>query len=121
MDNVILNLLKLQLQLRILHWQTDKFSEHKAFGKAYEDLDGLIDELVEVHQGKYGIITYEAPNIEFVNYGELLVEEALKEVTDYLSVEFNTLHDSEKDTDCMNIRDSILAVVNKLKYLLTLK
>jgi hypothetical protein len=29
--------------------------------------------------------------------------------------------DSKKDTDLLNIRDEMLAAVNKIKYLLTLK
>ena len=44
--------LKIQNQLRIFHWQTSKYTQHKAFGKAYEHFDGLIDEFVEVFMGK---------------------------------------------------------------------
>jgi DNA-binding ferritin-like protein len=121
MENIILNLIKLQTQLRILHWQTGKYAEHKALGTAYEDLDGLIDELVEVYQGKRGKIKYPSPSsIELVNYEEISVMDILDEVTEYLSDNFTSLVNSDKDTDCLNIRDSILAVLNKLKYLLTL-
>jgi hypothetical protein len=121
MDKIILNLIKLQNQLRVLHWQTPKYAEHKAFGKAYGDLDGLIDELVEVHQGKHGKISFEdSAAIELVNYNQLSIMDVLTEVTSYLSTHFNEIHDPAADTDCMNIRDSILAVLNRLKYLLTL-
>lgn len=122
MDKIILNLLKLQNQLRILHWQTSKFSEHEAFGKTYKILDDLIDELVEVHQGKYGKISFsEAIQIDIVNYDELSIMDVLEDVAEYLITSFQKEHDSEKDTDCLNIRDEILAAVNKLKYLLTLQ
>lgn len=121
MENIILNLIKLQTQIRILHWQTGKYAEHKAFGKTYEDLDELIDELVEVHQGKHGKIKLTtSANIELVNYDELSMMDVLSEVTTYLSNDFNESHDPVEDTDCLNIRDSILAVLNRLKYLLTL-
>jgi DNA-binding ferritin-like protein len=122
MEKVIVNLIKLQNQFRILHWQTDSYAQHKAFGKAYEGLGELIDNLVEVHQGKYGKITYSTPlSIELVNLEEFDVDDVLIEVTDYLSTKFNEMVDTTKDTDCMNIRDSILQELNQLKYLLTLK
>ncbi len=122
MEKVIVNLVKLQNQLRVLHWQTDSYAQHKAFGKAYESLDELIDSLVEVHQGKYGKIMYSTPlSVDLVNIDEISIDEVLTEVTDYLSAEFGGMVDAAKDTDCLNIRDSILQELNQLKYLLTLK
>lgn len=122
MDKVIVNLLKIQNQLRILHWQTMSYAQHKAFGKTYDDLDELIDTLVEIHQGKYGIITYDSP-IDFglVNLEEIEIDQILIQLNDYLTGPFNEMHDPVKDTDCLNIRDEILTVINRLRYLLTLK
>lgn len=122
MEKVILNLLKLANQLRIFHWQTDSYAQHKAFGNAYDSLSDLIDDLVEVHQGKYGNLKYPSPaGLELQNSEELNINSILDEVTNYLSTEVTEMHDPVKDTDCLNIRDEILAVINKLKYLLTLK
>ena len=122
MEKVVLNLIKLQNQLRINHWQTESFAQHKAFGKAYDGLGDLIDTLVEVHQGKHGKIVYPSPaSVELVNMEDLDITSVLVEVTDYLSTEFDSEVDTQKDTDCMNIRDEILAELNRLKYLLTLK
>jgi len=122
MDKVIVNLLKLQNQLRVLHWQTFSYAAHKALGNAYDDLDDLIDSLVEVHQGKYGRITFDTPiALGLVNQDEIDLEDILTQLVDYLTGPFNEMHDSVKDTDCLNIRDEILAVINKLRYLLTLK
>ena len=122
MDSIIVNLLKIQNQLRILHWQTLSYAAHKALGNAYSDLDDLIDSLVEIHQGKYGRITFETPiDLGLVNQDEIDLEDVLIQLNDYLTGPFNAMHDSVKDTDCLNIRDEILAVINKLRYLLTLK
>jgi hypothetical protein len=122
MDKVIVNLLKIQNQLRILHWQTLSYAAHKALGNAYEALDELIDTLVEVHQGKYGRIIFETPiDLGLVNQDEIDLEDILIQLNDYLSGPFAEMHDPVKDTDCLNIRDEILAVINKLRYLLTLK
>ena len=122
MDKIILNLLKLVTQLRIFHWQTDSYAQHKAFGNAYESLSELIDRLVEVHQGKYGKIVYGSPaGLEISNSEDLNAQDILTEVAEYLITNFNEMHDSVKDSDCLNIRDEIVAELNKLKYLLTLK
>jgi len=122
MNKQVVNLLKLQNQLRILHWQADGYGEHKALGKAYENLDGLIDDVVEVFQGKYGKIKYESPvDFGLVNREEISIMDVLQEFTDYLVTRFPEGLDSVKDSDLLNIRDEIMAVINRLKYLLTLK
>ena len=122
MEKILLNLLKLQNQLRIFHWQTDSYSQHNAFGTAYSDLDVLLDSLVEVYQGKYGKIKMSSGSkLEISNSDDVKPEKILKEATEYLSTALNEEFDQEKDTDCLNIRDEMLAVLNKLKYLLTLK
>lgn len=51
----ITKFINLQNQIRIFHWQTKSYSEHKALGSLYEGLDPLIDEFVEVYFGKNGI------------------------------------------------------------------
>ena len=116
---LITSFLTIQNQLRIFHWQTQSYSQHKAFGKAYEDLDGLIDDFIEVFSGKIGVPKAKLKyNIILDNYSE-----------DYISfvdssVEFLKGLSSEidpSDSDLLNIRDEMLAVLNKLKYLLSLK
>ena len=58
--NFITNLLTLQNQMRVFHWQTQhkvgSFAQHNAFGTAYEDLDAHIDDFIEIYQGKKGAI-----------------------------------------------------------------
>jgi DNA-binding ferritin-like protein len=121
MEKPVVNLIKLQNQLRILHWQTESYAQHKALGKAYENLDGLIDELVEVYQGKRGRIKYTTPiELNLVNIDEISIMDVLEEFVSYLSSSFND-YIEEGDTDLLNIRDTILGEVNRLKYLLTLK
>ena len=122
MEKQVTNLLKLQNQLRILHWQANLFGEHKALGKAYEELDGLIDDVVEVHQGKYGKIIFNSPvDLGLVNRGDIDLPAILEEFTNYLVTGYAAELDPVKDSDCLNIRDEIMAVINRLKYLLTLK
>lgn len=112
--------IKIQEQLRIFHWQTESYAQHKAFGKAYDELGDLIDQYIEVYMGKNGRvkakITY---NIELDN----LSENYLDYVNDFILfvTKISSDLDPEKDTDLINIRDEMLGVLNRLKYLLTLK
>jgi DNA-binding ferritin-like protein len=121
MEQIILNLIKLQNQFRVLHWQTKSFAQHKALGDAYDSLDDSIDKLVETHQGKYGRLSFSEPfSIELSNFDDIDIVSVLDEVTEYLTTSFNEEVDNTADSDCLNIRDEILGDLNKLKYLLTL-
>ena len=113
-------LLKIQNQLRIFHWQSDSYAQHKAFGKAYESLDDLVDQFVEVYTGKYGRtkakFTY---NIELNNFDETYLETIDLYITYLIGI--NEELDAENDSDLLNIRDEMLAKLNRLKYLLTFR
>jgi DNA-binding ferritin-like protein len=114
-SDVITRLMYLQLQIRIFHWQTTSFAQHKAFGKFYDSLNALLDEFVEAFQGRYERIMFN-DSIVLKNMDEVDVNVALERVTDILVNEMELT-----DTDLLNIRDEMLAAVNKLKYLLTLQ
>ena len=117
---IVTNLLTLQNQLKIHHWQTKSYAEHQALGGAYDEFSGLIDEFVEVFMGKYGRVeSKNGFNIELSNYKDISATDFADKYIDYL---VNELPKSleESDTDLFNIRDEMLAQLNKLKYLLTL-
>jgi hypothetical protein len=110
--------LQLQAQLRVLHWQTKSFAEHKALGKAYAALDPLVDQFIEVHSGRYGN-TLAKTKFEFSVYN--LKDTSSVAVIDnaiaHLAVELpNALNSG--DSDLLNIRDEMVAVLNQTKYLL---
>jgi hypothetical protein len=112
-------LLKILNQLKVYHWQTASYAQHKAFGKAYDSLNGLIDVFIEVYTGKYGNvkskITYK---FELESY-----DESYLSFIDSCVNFFKNLQDEldSTDTDLLNIKDEMLAEINRLKYLLTLK
>lgn len=62
----ISTLLASRTQAHIFHWQAigeDSGAKHLALGAYYEEIVGLVDDLVESYQGKYGIITgYNGPS-----------------------------------------------------------
>ena len=121
LNNAVQFLLETQIQFKICHWQTKSFARHNAFGGIYDALDDLIDRFVEVFMGKYGRfeLSEEQKSIKIDNLSQLNLTEFIKTTKNTLT-SFNGSLD-EKDTDLINIRDEMLAEVNKLAYLLTLK
>lgn len=119
--NIMINeLLTLQTQLRIFHWQTKSYSAHQALGITYDFLSLKIDEFVEVFMGKNGRISVNKMTINLEDLSDGNLEVFVDKMIEYLQT---TLTDNinETDTDLANIRDEMLASMNKLKYLLTLE
>ena len=109
----------MQNQIRIFHWQTTSYAQHKAFDKAYKHLGDQIDEFVEVFMGKYGRSKAGTSyTIELDNLGNNFLD-VIDTYIEYL-IDLNGELDSVKDSDLLNIRDGMLGEFNRLKYLLTL-
>ena len=109
-------------QIKLYHWQTRVYSRHIATDNVLEKLDKSIDEYVEVYIGKYGRpkITGKNASVVVHNLTEAgatrLVNAAIKYLQGPLT---KTLRPN--DTDLMNIRDEMVADLNQLLYLFTLK
>ena len=116
--NIVTKFLTYQNQVKILHWQTTSYSEHKSLDSLYGSLSDSIDEFVETFMGKYGRIKT-GGNIELSNMNDVQIKDFLEELEQFL-IELSEHYDSTRDSDLLNIRDEMLGEVNKLKYLLTL-
>ena len=115
--DIIFKMIQMEQQLRIFHWQTKSHARHKAFGKTYAALGDLIDSFVEVYMGKYGRVKVSGP-IELKNIDND-VDLVIEEYVEFL-VSITEQMDAA-DSDLLNIRDEILGLMNRLRYLLTLK
>jgi hypothetical protein len=113
-------LLAVRDQAHIFHWQTKTLEDHKAFGAFYEDYIDLMDTLAESIMGKYQRPTFVKGTIELEDYSPQSVETFLGDCY-LLFVEDSKVVFSEQDSEIKNIVDEIVAMLNKLKYLLTLK
>lgn len=116
--NVIVPLIQFQQQLRIFHWQTTSFAQHKAFGKIYGNLDGLIDKFVESFMGIFGRakanITFQ---INLMSFNDENVEQSIVNFEQYLQ---SMDQEPTLTTDLLNIRDELLGETHTLRYLLSL-
>lgn len=123
MKKIVVKVLQLQAQMRILHWQTTSYAEHKAFGKFYDATDDLIDKLVEVIQGKYGrIFLGGLDSIPVSDYSNLKLNVFLMDMETFFTSEiFLCGLDKARDSEVDNILEEIREALSTLKYLLTLK
>jgi len=70
--NIVSKFLTFQNQIKILHWQTTSYSEHKTLDGLYEALEANIDDFVETFMGKYGrIVSQNNFNLTLENYKNL--------------------------------------------------
>lgn len=117
---IITALLTLQNQLRIFHWQTESYAEHKALGKAYESLDDLIDTLIEESFGRYGRErNIGGFDIKLQNYEQSKPQELLHSAGIAVKA-MRARFEQDGATNLSNIADEILGVLDQTSYLLTL-
>jgi DNA-binding ferritin-like protein len=115
---LLANAIQIQGQLKVLHWQTESYAEHKAFGKIYESLGDRIDRLIEVYSGKYQRPKFGGvKQLTFADYDNLKIDAFLESFEDFMNNSFM----AQQDAELNNIKDEIVADIQKLKYLLTLK
>lgn len=114
-------LLGIHTQLKVFHWQTKGYARHNAFAQTRDELDELMDQFIEEAMGKYGRFTLddETNNIKLFNLSELKPVEMVETICQAF-VEFTNELDPV-DTNLLNIRDEMLGLFQKLKYLLTLE
>jgi hypothetical protein len=114
------------IQIKLLHWQTESLSEHKALDKMFKDLVDLGDELVESVMGKYGRPHLEDSELNFqiLNYVEPNIPDGLPGFLHQMDTCFRKkcapLFSEESDPEIHNIIQEILGKIDKLSYLLTL-
>ena len=112
--------LECNAQLKLFHWQTFSYSQHKALDKIGKSLNKKFDSLIETLLGKYRNFEYRPVLIELIPYSnEILLIQIEKYIKFFDQKECPIIN--KKDSDAQNIVEEIVAELNKLKYLLTLE
>ena len=137
-SNIVRIFIEMLNLVKLYHWKTHSFAQHKATDELYEHLNEHIDKFVEVLMGKgtskgtikctgkgNGSTKYNS-RIHMVNQRIQLMDQNLKtfkeKIYEYRAflVDLTNILNSKQDTDLLSIRDEILADINKFLYLLTL-
>jgi hypothetical protein len=124
-ENIIMLCLQILNTVKLYHWKTMKYSEHKATDDLYGDLNSKIDEFIEVLIGKDGqrINLSGKKSIKLDDFNNSTTfKKYIEKAKKYLINMTNSKNISiPENSDLLNIRDEILGILNKFTYLLTLK
>jgi len=129
-EKVLLTFLTITTQIKLYHWQTLSHPRHLASGDLYSQLDELVDKFIEALQGRailetgntnFRILLNDRANtITLKNYNDNDALNLILNIKTYLeSSELNSI--IGRFTDLLNIRDEMLAAINKSSYLFSLK
>lgn len=118
---IALHMMFFRDQLKIYHWQTKSYSRHIASDSLVDDISNKMDKFIEVMQGNRGK-RLSLPNNKhsLKNQTDSSITKVLKDFRDWLILDLPSFL-NKTDTDLINIRDDMLADINKGLYLFTLQ
>ena len=118
--NIVKQFMELLIMIKLYHWKTHSYAQHKATDELYSKLNENIDQFVEVLLGKNSNRVYmleKHMKMYDLNYKSEL-REHIFEFRQFFT-DMNHVFDPKKDSDLLSIRDVILADLNQFLYLLT--
>lgn len=113
-------------QIKLLHWQTNFYGQHKALDAFWGEFNNLTDTLAETIMGKFGkpLLNEEEGCLTLHNYKNP-ENGNLNEFLDHLYQCYNNdcrgNFSKESDSEIINILDEIVALIDQNRYLLSLK
>ena len=118
--HIVLVFLEFLNMIKLYHWKTRSYSQHKATDELYSRLNENIDKFVEVLLGKDQTrIEHMEKRMDLVNTDNMSdIKSRIFEYRNFLQ-DFNIHFDAKRDSDLLSIRDDILADVNQFLYLLS--
>jgi hypothetical protein len=129
-EKILLNFLTITNQIKLYHWQTLSHPRHLASGELYSELDELVDKFIEALQGR-AIIETRNPNFRILlteksntlilkNYNDNDILLFILNIKTYLESE-EIASVISRFSDLLNIKDEMLALINKSSFLFSLK
>ena len=107
--------------IKLYHWKTKSFAQHKATDELHKELSKNIDLFVEVLNGKkenrIEMLSHHLKLYDFTSKTELKIK--MFEFRQLL-VDLDRTFDPRKDSDLFSIRDDMLINVNQFLYLMTM-
>lgn len=124
-QHIVSMFLQMLNTVKLYHWKTTSFAQHKATDELYAKLNESIDTFVETMLGKTGsrVNLTNIKSIPLLDYTELSnFKNMVEQYKHYLiGMSRDTILHSKTNTDLLNIRDEILGHLNQFTYLLTFK
>jgi len=124
-QKIVTMFLQMLNTVKLYHWKTTSYSQHKATDELYSNLNENIDSFVEIMLGKKGdrVNLTGQKSLPLLDYTNL--SDFKKEVEKYKTFLINMNKDAglniTNNSDLLNVRDEILGNLNQFTYLLTFK
>tara|TARA_Y100000389_G_scaffold203876_1_gene253888 strand:- start:11673 stop:12125 length:453 start_codon:yes stop_codon:yes gene_type:complete len=121
-NHIVKTFLEMLNVIKLYHWKTHSFPEHKNTDELHEQLQSHVDKFVEVYLGKDGT--------RLGKWDKQMEARQYENTKDFKTrmyfyrtfiIELKQCYKKTKDSDLSNILDEILADVNQFLYLLTFK
>lgn len=124
-QRIVVMFLQMLNTVKLYHWKTSSYAQHKATDELYANLNLNIDSFVEIMLGKTGgrVNLTGQKSLPLLDYTS--VTDFTKEVNKYKDFLINMTSDDglniSNNSDLLNVRDEILGNLNQFTYLLTFK
>ena len=120
-QDIITMFLQMLNTVKLYHWKTLSYAQHKATDELYTNLNINIDTFVEVMLGKTGgrVNLTDKKTLPLLDYTN--VTDFIREVNKYKHFLIGLNNSELNDSDLLNIRDEILSNLNQFTYLLSFK
>ena len=119
-SDIILDILQTKAEVKLCHWQTRGFAEHKSFDDFEGSFGDLTDKLVEVIMGKYGRPRIGSAAIEIADYMDIDMMKFFDHQYNFFTSSKEKF-DEASDGEIINIIEEVIAEISKQRYLLTLE
>lgn len=119
-SQIVAVFLKILNTIKVYHWNTHSFAQHKATDELYDKLNDSIDKFVEILLGKDRVRITELNNrAHRVDIKDTdMFKYRMHEYREFL-IDMNAYFNSRGDSDLLSVRDEILGDVNQFLYLMT--
>ena len=121
-QNIMVQFLELLNMIKLFHWKTCSYSQHKSTDLLYEQLNKHIDKFIEL------LIIKDNKRIKMVNKKMNLID--INDETEFKSkiyeyreflINMDTIFNKRSDSALISIKDDILVDINQFLYLMTFK
>ena len=123
-ENITVLFFEVLLMIKLFHWKTREYSEHKATDEYYENLNKNMDRFMEVYLGKDTSVRMNFKSKATIPLHDVNKKELIRRLIAFKTYLLNFspkgLEQKMINPDLYTIRDEILADTNQLLYLLSL-
>ena len=119
-SRIVQTFLEMLNTVKLYHWKTHSYAQHKATDELYSKLNENIDTFVEILLGKdesrVRMVEKRSRLIDSENTNDF--KSRIYEYREFL-IDISKYFNEKRDTDLLNVRDEILGHINQFLYLMT--